>query len=395
MNYRHFYRQIEELAAQHFPRLKNVEVGWDHLISPLEIKLPKSIYQKAERAIQTLFQLSRDPQYQQHIEDRPATIGQPTRHRSVLMAYDFHTTEDGECYLVEINTNAAGFMLAGLMQMAHLEVAPHQHEPLNQLKQSFTEEWRLFSKEGGIPRVVITDDDIDQQKMYPEFLIYQDWFESFGWRTDLVEARDFLYSDHLTSPDQRKVDFVYNRLTDFYLEDESHSALQKAFANEKACLSPNPYEYWLLADKERLIQLSRPEFLTSLNLTEDQKSALQTVLLPTFDRSSFESTEQIWDQRKNLFFKPKRSYGGKSVYRGESVSRKVFERLMAEDILIQRYQPAQKMPVDDPNSILSHWKFDLRFFVYGDQIQIVAARIYQGQVTNFSSPMGGFTFVRF
>ena len=67
---------------------------------------------------------------------------------------------------------------------------------------------------------------------------------------------------------------------------------------------------------------------------------------------------------------------------------------MADDILIQRYAPAQKVPSDDERSVLSNWKFDLRAFVYEDQVLLMAARIYQGQVTNFSSPMGGFTLVR-
>ena len=83
------------------------------------------------------------------------------------------------------------------------------------------------------------------------------------------------------------------------------------------------------------------------------------------------------------------------MYRGESVSRKVFERLMAEDPLIQKFRPAQRVPVDDERSVLANWKFDLRFYVYEDQIQLACARIYQGQVTNFSSPMGGYTRVKF
>ena len=68
---------------------------------------------------------------------------------------------------------------------------------------------------------------------------------------------------------------------------------------------------------------------------------------------------------------------------------------MTEDILIQRFRPAQHVPTDDPRSVLANWKFDLRFYVYEDKIQLTCARIYQGQVTNFSSPMGGFTLVRF
>ena len=66
---------------------------------------------------------------------------------------------------------------------------------------------------------------------------------------------------------------------------------------------------------------------------------------------------------------------------------------MQEDILIQKYMPAQRIPIADPRSVLQNWKFDLRFFVYGEEVQLAAARAYQGQVTNFASPMGGFALI--
>lgn len=35
-------------------------------------------------------------------------------------------------------------------------------------------------------------------------------------------------------------------------------------------------------------------------------------------------------------------------------------------------------------------KFDVRNYVYEDAVQWVAARLYQGQTTNFRTPGGGF-----
>ena len=35
-------------------------------------------------------------------------------------------------------------------------------------------------------------------------------------------------------------------------------------------------------------------------------------------------------------------------------------------------------------------KLDLRNYVYGDTVQLVAARLWQGQTTNFRTPGGGF-----
>lgn len=302
------------------------------------------------------------------------------------MAYDFHTTEDGDCFLVEINTNASGFMLASLMSMVKLGQKPGQFRPLQDLFVSFHNELSLF-RAGTVPPnplVAIVDEQILAQKMYPEFLIYKDWFQAHQWRAELVDAAEFSTAD-----------FVYNRCTDFYFEQESSARLRRAYEHRESCFSPNPHEYWLLADKERLIQFGSDSFWDGLGAEKSDEDAIRKVLIPTFDRRAFASEAEIWEQRKTLFFKPKRSYGGKSVYRGESVSRKVFERLMIDDVLIQKFQPAQKVPVEDPRSVLNNWKFDLRFFAYEDKIQLCAARIYQGQVTNFASPLGGFTFVQF
>jgi hypothetical protein len=39
-------------------------------------------------------------------------------------------------------------------------------------------------------------------------------------------------------------------------------------------------------------------------------------------------------------------------------------------------------------------KYDVRCYVYDGRIQLVAARLYQGQTTNFRTPGGGFALVR-
>lgn len=385
--YHSFYKSIQEQARKLAPSLGELaEVSWDHLVSPLEIRLPKSVWTTAQSAIQAFYRVSRRAEFAAQLQPGPAVCARPPANHSVLMAYDFHTNEAGECFLVEINTNASGYPLASLMQAVKAGTDIEQFAPLEDLFSSFQNELLLF---GGTPpthpRIAITDENLLEQKMYPEFLIYRDWFQRHGWQAELIEAKDFV-----------RADFVYNRTTDFYFDGEAVSHLRRAYEHREACFSPNPYEYWLLADKERLIQFGDDSFWSTLNAGEADREAIRRVLIPTFDKRAFGSSEEIWEQRKQLFFKPKRSHGGKSVYRGESVSRKVFERLMLDDeVLVQRYSPAQKMPTDDPRSVLNNWKFDLRFFAYQDRIQLCTARIYQGQVTNFASPYGGFTLVQF
>jgi len=397
LSYHQFYKQLNERALKLFPGLKTIDApAWEHLVSPLELRLPRRILQTVGEAVRALYQVSRRPQYQSRLETIPGISDHPHPYRSVLMAYDFHTNEQGECFLVEVNTNASGFLLASVMEMTHNQSAPEDYAPLKLLRASFENELRLWGKAANPPHISICDEDIPQQKMYLEFLMYRDWFRQMGWKAEFCEARNYqIDGSRLTDCTLEPVDLVYNRLTDFYFEEPGHKAMLDGYIKDLACFSPNPFEYWLLGDKQRLVQLGQKEFLQAAGASAEEIEAITRVVIPSFDKSSFASPEEIWAQRRQLFFKPKRSHGGKSVYRGESVSRKVFERLMIEDILIQRYQPAQKMPVDDPRSVLENWKFDLRFYVYEDQIQLCAARIYQGQVTNFASPMGGFTLVKF
>lgn len=404
MSYHLYYRQLDQTARELFPSLKDAPpVTWDVLVSPVEVRLPAKVRENCERAIRSLYAVSRRKEFQSRLENNLGVSDHQTKHRSVLMAYDFHTNENGDCSLVEVNTNAAGFMLASLMEMTHGQLKYSDYAPLKDLRASFENELRLWKSSlradtatGSPPTIAISDEEIEEQKMYAEFLMYKDWFNSTGWNAELCDSRAFTFDNgRLKTPTGTAVDLVYNRLTDFYLEDPDHSALRDAFVKDAVCLTPNPREYWLIADKQRLIQFGQPGFLDECGASAEEKEAIEKVMIPTFDKTSFPSYDEIWTQRKSLFFKPKRSHGGKSVYRGESVSRKVFERLMTEDILIQRFRPAQHVPTDDPRSVLANWKFDLRFYVYEDKIQLTCARIYQGQVTNFSSPMGGFTLVRF
>jgi hypothetical protein len=101
---------------------------------------------------------------------------------------------------------------------------------------------------------------------------------------------------------------------------------------------------------------------------------------------NFSDHEELWGQRKKLFFKPAQMYGGKAVYRGSSISRRVFLEMLERDYIAQEFRPPGEW---------HGWKYDLRFYVYKDRIQQVCARLYQGQVTGFSTPGGGLARVIF
>lgn len=393
-NYISFYKQAKELLHRQWPITKAHEFDLKHLVAPLDIILPKIIFDRVQRAVSVLSTLPKNPMYYKAVTETEEAAEffknlpeKQKQQRSILMAYDFHCDFNGNLGLIEINTNASGFQLAALTQKAH-EIKSEE-QALEKLYISFLNEWKTVKGNSPLTKVRIIDDNISEQKMYAEFLMYKNWFEQHGLETEIVEASAEL-------PKQQEDNtLIYNRSTDFLFEEESHAWLKKAYLENRICLTPHPREYLLLADKQRLIDLSQPEWRKQLNLTEDEENILNLVLLPAKDLKSFDSLDELWGERKNYMFKPKRSYGGKSVYRGSSVSRKVFDRLLQEDTLAQKFFPAANYPTKDENSIMKDWKFDLRFYVYESEIQLSIGRLYQGQVTNFSSTYGGFCPIRF
>ncbi|HEX5361462.1 MAG TPA: hypothetical protein VFW49_10290, partial [Fluviicoccus sp.] len=110
---------------------------------------------------------------------------------------------------------------------------------------------------------------------------------------------------------------------------------------------------------------------------------------PATRRVTPDNAEMLWNQRKELFFKPVAGYGGKAAYRGDKITRRVWEDIQAGDYVAQtRIPPSERMVQQHGEPMLL--KFDLRCYTYAGKIQLMAARLYQGQTTNFRTPGGGF-----
>lgn len=398
MSFTSFYRRYRQLLSERFPRTQILGEEWalDHLVSPHRLRLPHAVLEQAQAAVRSHYQLLQRDSFRRQLPPVEKLSDIPLRTDSVLMAYDFHTTPAGGAHLVEVNTNASTFLLSALAYETHgLRAGIGEQDAWLQLRKAFEREAQA-SGLVQVDRIAIVDEEVREQKMYVEFLMFADWFQQAGWLPTVANADTLQVKGHrLVDVDDHEIQFVYNRLTDFLLTDERWAALSAAYERSLAAVSPHPWAYHLFSDKGRLVELSQPGWLEEAGASDEEMAALRAVLIPTFELRHFGSPDEIWSRRKGLFFKPRRSYGGKSVYRGSSVSKKVFERLMAEDCLVQEYVPPQSWQVSASDSYMENWKFDVRFFAYRDQIQMAIARCYQGQVTNFSSPFGGLTVVEF
>jgi hypothetical protein len=341
----------------------------ENLLSPFQIQLTSETIQSIKDEIKAYWKLrqwgveSMSSQYEQLGLRKPPNFG-------VCMSYDFHISSEKKLELIEINTNAS-FLALGLQLYEFLKL-PNTASDFDEKKlvEMFLAENKLNTSKP--LELTILDQSPEKQRLYLEFLIYQSIFNKHSIPTTIADIGEI--------EKLKKSSLVYNRYTDFYLKDEGSSAIKELFNQSQIQLSPNPYEYFLLADKERFIDWHK-----------QNEIAKPASLLPTYDLGLVEK-EKVWSERKQLFFKPKNAYGGKQAYRGASMSQKIFDEVTNSHFIAQKMSAAPEIEVEFNKNNLK-FKYDLRCYAYKDQLQLIIARLYQGQTTNLKTEGGGFACI--
>ncbi|MFP5519572.1 MAG: hypothetical protein ACLGGX_06685 [Bdellovibrionia bacterium] len=360
----------------------------ENMISDFSIVLPIEVLTSLKKTVKSFHSLRTSKAYQDKMRARQEQLQiKDCGHFSVMMSFDFHLNAENKPKLIEINTNAA-FHLLGIEMYQALK-QQQSWSPFQRLnfKDMFEAEFRLSSgsSDRQLKNLLITDEVPEQQRLYLEFLAYKELFKSFGWQAEIVDTAQI----QKTKP----VDFIYNRNTDFYFQNSQTATLKELSFSGATCVSPHPYEYLLLADKERMIEWGKDQYLESCDIPDEDINHIRSALPQTVPLSSA-TKDELWVARKNLFFKPMRAFGSKQSYKGASMSRKAFESLIDQETLAQEYINAPTVTFETASGP-QEFKFDLRCYTYQDEIQSIVARIYQGQVTNLKTPHGGFAPVIF
>ncbi|MEO8019376.1 MAG: hypothetical protein ABI769_16315, partial [Pseudomonadota bacterium] len=99
--------------------------------------------------------------------------------------------------------------------------------------------------------------------------------------------------------------------------------------------------------------------------------------------------EQWWADRKQWFFKPAQGFGSRGTYRGDKMTRRVFAEVMRGDYVAQMLvPPSERSRGSEKDGAV--FKVDVRNYAYDGKTQLIAARLYQGQTTNFRTNGDGF-----
>lgn len=312
-----------------------------------------------------------------------------------LMGYDFHLDDDGP-KLIEVNTNAGGAFLNALLASAQKaccgDVAIQDEDQLigsfgERIAAMFLEEWRLQRGSGSPATIAIVDDSPLEQYLYPEFVLARQMLAKHGMDAVIGDAGALQYLGNELFLDGRRIDLVYNRLVDFTLDGPEHAALRAAYEDGSVVVTPNPHHHALLANKRNLTLLSDPVALNRFGLSPPMMKRLASV--PLTRLVTQDNADSFWQSRKGLFFKPLSGHGSKAVYRGDKLTKSVWAEIARGDYVAQTFAaPGQRLIRFDGEP--ASRKLDIRLYTYKADPLLVAARLYQGQTTNFRTPGGGF-----
>ncbi len=369
-----------------------------HLFSDLPVFIGSEHARQMQSVIDAVETVARLPAYRESALSRAPAIAQVApAARGVLMGYDFHLSESGPM-LIEINTNAGGAMLNVAMRRAqqaccpevadYLKRRPSADQLEDELYHMFVHEWRLARGDRPLARIAIVDDDPPSQYLFPEFLLFQRLFETRGVQA-VVAAADQLSCDRGSLwHDGQRIDMVYNRLTDFYFSHvPAHAALAQGYAADMAVITPHPHAHAIYSDKRNLVQLTDERELRAMGVADDTVELLLHHIPRTVCPSGDE--EQWWADRKRWFFKPAQGFGSRGSYRGDKMTRRVFAEVMKDGYVAQMLiPPSERSRGSEKDGAV--FKLDVRNYVYDGKTQLIAARLYQGQTTNFRTSGGGF-----
>jgi len=385
-------------ASGTFSRLQQTH---PHLLADSPVFVSPGQIQQMKAVIDAIYHVARLERYQekvlQWVPDIAATSPGP---KGVFFGYDFHLTNDGP-KLIEVNTNAGGVLLllhvASAQKACCSEVENFVTGRLDagDLELAFIDMFRseLHAQMPGnvLRRVGIVDESPAEQYLGPEFILFQEMFARHGIDAVIADPGEFEILGSRLYAQGKDIDLVYNRLTDFYLQSESCSTLSDAYKSGVAAFTPNPHAHAIFANKRNLTILSDASCLRSLGVDSESIRVLESSV-PNTRLVTQDNADDLWARRRELFFKPNCGHGSRGTYKGAKLTKKTWESILAADYVAQELVlPSERLVVVDGDQ--RSMKLDVRCYVYDGEIQLLGARMYRGQTTNFRTDGGGLAAV--
>ncbi|MDH5499710.1 MAG: hypothetical protein OEY72_01255 [Gammaproteobacteria bacterium] len=372
-----------------------------HLFADSPVFMQRGHLRNMEQLIRAVETVTRNAAYRSKVlATAPASARRDLGPSGVFFGYDFHLGAAGP-QLIEINTNAGGVLLSLYLAAAQQDCCEavtdffgkqrNFDDAEQDIVAMFRAEWRSQRRSSALRTIAIVDHQPSSQFLHPEFLLFRALFERHGMEAIIADPSELEIRNGKLCAGNREVDLVYNRLTDFYLEQPANARLLEAYQLNIAVVTPSPFHYALYADKRNLALLSDRRQLLELGVSNNDIEILEKSLPRTLVVGE-DNADQLWADRKQLFFKPSVGYGSRGAYRGAKITTRVWQDIVSGNYVAQAMIPPseRQLFVDGKRQSL---KLDIRCVSYRGEVQQLIARLYSGQTTNLRTAGGGLATV--
>jgi hypothetical protein len=343
------------------------------LASEDPIRIPQADFDAMFEFAKALFRLKQNRAYVDKLE---SLLPEAARIRpdapGILMGFDFHLTPEGP-KLIEINNNAGGLYIGDGRWLPQPGIAELKDSFENRILGMFPKAWKT---------IAIVDEDIEKQYMYPEMEAYAALLTDDGREVFLTSPESLQLKEDGLYINSSRIDAIYNRHTDFYLESKAMLHIKQAYFSGQVQINPHPRSYALLGDKSRMSDWWHEGLLEGV--ASEEEIRLIRAIVPETHLMNEYNQEAAWGERKQWVFKPSARHGGKGVLLGKSMSHKRFDGLNRSETVMQKFVPASQIEINGAS-----FKFDVRLYTQAERLIAVAGRAWQGQVTNFRSEGSG------
>ena len=365
-----------------------------HLFSRYALFVDRAALDAMGRVAAALFEVAENPRYRERVlQWAPDIATHYPGSAGGVLGLDFHLTVDGP-RLIEVNTNPGGLLLNAVLLDAVRSCAPAAWTTWTTATEAHSAAVAAWlddarQQSGRAPsRVAIVDSAPREQFLYPEFELYAAAFREHGVDCVIRAPEDLRFGPEGLADADGPIDMVYNRLTDFALEEASHADLRQAYLAGDVALTPHPRAHALFADKRNLAVLGDAALLGGFGV-DAGLTALLAEVIPTTVEVVPGNRDALWAARNGYFFKPAAGFGSRGSYRGDKLTRRTWESMASATYIAQAFAPPSMRIVHGGQSL----KADVRCFASEAGVLLFAARLYQGQTTNMRTPGGGFAAV--
>src|SRR5579862_8601494 len=227
------------LARRRASPVARIDPGHDHMamngVSPCLVQLRARDLRHMVCFVHAVGRLAETCAYRRAVdaEGLPAVAQYEPGYHSVMMAYDFHVTPEGP-RLIEVNTNAGGSYLALLAQFGG-DAADSDLRVRRAAARAMATFAQAFGDFTGDPSrapdfAVVVDGRAPDGFSDPEPHAFVAAMRAhWGCEVGLAEPGEIEFADGALRLGGARVDFVYNRFCDFYMETPEMAALRQAY----------------------------------------------------------------------------------------------------------------------------------------------------------------------